>query len=336
MMSAQRWGIFIAVVFAPLFWWSACAHSASAPPIKEASIALPHTSGRIDHLSVDRVRKRLFVAEIGNGTLDVINVDTGRVTHRISHLSEPQGVAYVPSSDKLVVANGGDGTVRIYDGKDFSPVAVIKLDADADNVHVDPLNGHVVVGHGSGGLAVIDPGKSAWLLSDVPLPAHPEGFAIAGRRAFVNVPDAGAIEVVDLDAMKVVAEWKPLPMSGNFPLAFDDHGHVAVVFRGQSKFALLDADSGRIVAAQPTCGDADDIFFDASSHRFFVSCGDGALDTILEDGAVLRELDRVHTSWGARTSLFVPEWNRLFVAERAGLLGSNATISVFRASTPEK
>ena len=334
-MALQRWdAVILAVLLSSSSWWTARAAS-TVPLIKEMSIALPHTSGRIDHLSADRTRKRLFVAEIGNGTLDVIDVDTARVIQRISHLAEPQGVAYVPSSDKLVVASGGDGTVRIYNGKDLSPAGVIKLDADADNLHVDPTNGHVVVGHGSGGLAVIDVGRSAWL-SDVALPAHPEGFAIVGRRAIVNVPDAGAIEVVDLDAMKVVAEWKLLPMSGNFPLALDDRGHVAVVFRGQSKLALLDADSGRIVAVQRTCGDADDIFFDPPGRRFYVSCGDGTLDTIAEDRVGLREPERVHTSWGARTSLFIPEWNRLFVAERASLLGSNATVSVFKTVTPER
>jgi len=294
---------------------------------REATIVLPHTSGRIDHLSVDRARRRLFVAEIGNGSVDVVDLEGSRIVHRISALAEPQGVAFAATSDKLVVASGGDGTVRIYDGKDFVPRGVVKLD-DADNVRLDPANGHAVVGHGSGGLAIIDPATSAWL-SDIPLPAHPEGFAIAGRRSYVNVPEAGEIDVIDLDAAKIVAAWKPLSLSGNFPLTLDDRGHAAVVFRGQSKFALFDLQSGRMLATIATCGDADDAYFDAVQRGFIVSCGEGVVDMIAEDGASLKEIGRVKTSWGARTSLFVPEWRRLFVAERAGLIGSKGAVSIF-------
>jgi len=305
---------------------------ATAPPAetllkREATVVLPHTSGRIDHLALDGARRRLFVAEIGNGSVDVVDLDGSRIVHRISNLAEPQGVAFAATSDKLVVASGGDGTVRIYDGKDFAQRGVVKLD-DADNVRLDPANGHAVVGHGSGGLAIIDPATSAWL-ADVPLPAHPEGFAIAGRRAYVNVPEAGEIDVIDLDAAKIVAAWKPLSLSGNFPLTLDDRGHAAVVFRGQSKFALFDLQSGRMLATIATCGDADDAYFDAVQRGFIVSCGEGVVDMIAEDGASLKEIGRVKTSWGARTSLFVPEWRRLFVAERAGLIGSKGAVSIF-------
>jgi len=317
---------------------AALAHSgAPAAPakallVKETTIVLPNTSGRIDHLAVDRARKRLFVAEIGNGSVDVVDLEDSRVIHRISGLAEPQGVAFAATSDKLLVASGGDGTARVYDGKDFVPRGVVKLD-DADNVHLDPANGHAVVGHGSGGLAIIDPLTSAWL-TDIPLPAHPEGFAIAGRRAYVNVPEAGEIDVIDLDAAKVVATWRPLSFSGNFPLTLDNRGHAAVVFRGQSKFALFDLQSGRMVATVATCGDADDAYFDTLQKRFMVSCGEGIVDVIAEDGAALKDVGRVRTSSGARTSLFVPEWRRLFVAERAGLIGSKGAISIF--TVPEK
>jgi DNA-binding beta-propeller fold protein YncE len=299
---------------------------------REATVVLPHTSGRIDHLAVDRTRGRLFVAEIGNGSVDVVDLEGSRIIHRISGLAEPQGVAFAAASDKLVVASGGDGTVRIYDGKDFVPRGVVKLD-DADNVRLDPANGHAVVGHGSGGLAIIDPVTSAWL-ADIPLPAHPEGFAIAGRRAYVNVPEAGEIDVIDLDAARIVATWKPLSLSANFPLTLDDRAHAAVVFRGQAKLALFDLQSGRMLTTIPTCGDADDAYFDAVQKRFMVSCGEGVVDVIAEDGTALKDMGRVKTSWGARTSLFVPEWRRLFVAERAGLIGSRGAISIF--AVPEK
>src|SRR5215813_4427397 len=81
--------------------------------VLEAKIPLGAVSGRIDHLSIDIKRQRLFVAELGNNTLGVIDLAAGKVIRRIEGLSEPQGVAYVPFTDSVYVANGGDGSVWV-------------------------------------------------------------------------------------------------------------------------------------------------------------------------------------------------------------------------------
>src|SRR6478609_7148021 len=92
-----------------------------AEPLRlEAKIALGAVAGRIDHMAFDLARKRLFVAERGNNSVGVVDIAAGKVVHRISGLAEPQGVAYLPAHDLLYVANGGDGTVRIYKGNGFS------------------------------------------------------------------------------------------------------------------------------------------------------------------------------------------------------------------------
>ncbi|MDE2184192.1 MAG: hypothetical protein KGJ78_14325 [Alphaproteobacteria bacterium] len=304
----------------------------AAPLALEGIIPLPNTSGRIDHMAVDVARKRLFVVELGNGSVDVVDIASRTVVHRISGLDEPQGVAYAAKPDVLVVACGGDGVVRFFDGKDYAPRGVIKLGDDADNAHLDPRNGRVVVGYGSGGLAVIDPAKGA-KQSDIPLPAHPEGFIVSAvnGRAYVNVPDADAIEIVDLDAGKPLTKWTlPQHWSSNFPIALDDSGHVAAVFRSPSKLALFDEGRGQLTAAADTCSDADDVFFDIKRKRLYVSCGQGVVDIFPWNGKNLGPLERVSTSSGARTSLFVSEFDRLIVAARAGLLGSSAAIQIYR------
>jgi len=104
------------------------------------------------------------------------------------------------------------------------------------------------------------------------------------------------------------------------------------VFREQNRFALIDMTDGHVAAAIDTCRDADDISFDAKRKRFYVSCGSGEIDVIAAGATGLRSLGRTPTSWGARTSLYVAQWDRLFVAERAGLLGSHATLAIFRPS----
>lgn len=164
----------------------------NSPPLKlEATIALPNTSGRIDHLDVDRSRKRLFVAELGNGSVDVVDLRSQSVIHRISGLDEPQGVVYVPQSDLLAVACGGDGTQRMFSATDFSSRGAVTLGSDADNLRLAPHGGNVVVGYGGGGLAIVDPARAV-KLKDISLPAHPEAFHLSATngQAYVSAQRA--------------------------------------------------------------------------------------------------------------------------------------------------
>jgi len=304
----------------------------AAPLVLERRIPLPDVVGRIDHLSVDLGRGHLFVAELGNGTVDAIDLGTGKSIGRISGLKEPQGLAYVSTSDLIVVADGGDGTIRMFRAGDLSPAGELVLGEDADSVRVDPRAGHVVVGYGSGGLAVIDPVRLS-KLAVIQLAGHPEGFQLEPdtERVFVNVPDARQIAVADLGSGRQTATWTVPDLRSNFPLALDAAGSLlATVFRSPSRLVLLDTKSGAVTENFTTCADADDVFFDAKRRRIYISCGAGAVDVFQRDEASTRPLGRISTPPGGRTSLFVPELDRLFVAVRARPLGSDASILVFR------
>src|SRR3954454_4536814 len=187
----------------------AIAGETQAPLVLERTIPLANVSGRIDHMAVDLRRGRLFVAELGNNTVDVVDIAAGRPIHRIEGLREPQGIGYSPTADTVAVANAGDGSVRLYKGEDYAAVATADLQDDADNVRLDLHSGKFLVGYGSGGIATLDPANGAVVAKAV-LPAHPEGFRVnaAGRRALVNVPDAGQIAAVDLTTNKQTATWR--------------------------------------------------------------------------------------------------------------------------------
>jgi len=309
-----------AILLAACVTWSAgvAAQTAGAPLVLETKIPLGSVSGRIDHLGIDTKRQRLFVAELGNNSLGVVDLAAGKVLRRIAGLSEPQGVAYVPSADSVYVANAGDGSVRVLRGDDLAPIGRIELGDDADNVRVDVQRNRVLVGYGKGALGIVDP-ETRTKAADIRLKAHPEGFQIddAGTQVFVNVPDAREIEVVDLTAESV----RSLPTQGagsNFPMAIDAEAHrVLVVFRSPPTLTALDSRDGHLVAKVETCGDADDVFVDAKRRRVYVSCGEGVVDVFGEAEAGYRRLARVPTVSGARTSLFAPELDRLFVAVRA-------------------
>ena len=296
----------------------------------ERTIALPNVSGRIDHLAVDVPRQRLFVAELGNGSVDAVDLSSGE-THRIKGLKEPQGLAYLPDRDELVVASGGDGTVRFFDAGSLAPVGSVSLGDNADNVRVDPKTGQVVVGYGSGALAIVDPVRRT-VVRTIALGAHPESFQIdgEGRKAFVNVPEAHKIVVVDLDSGRVLVNWRAAHLS-NFPLALGEaSGIVSVVYRIPSRLVTLEAASGTAKADLPTCDDADDLYFDDKRRRIYVSCGSGAIDAFEQAGGRYFASAHIETRTGARTSLFVPALDRLFVAAPAGSHGQDAGLLVYR------
>jgi YVTN family beta-propeller protein len=298
----------------------------------EAKVLLGDVSGRIDHMAIDPKRQRLFVAELGNNTVGVVDLKERKVVHVIAGLKEPQGVAYVPSSDMLYVANAGDGSVRIFRADNYEPAGRIDLGEDADNIRVDGASNRVFVGYGNGALAVIDP-VTASKTATISLKAHPESFQLAPSSAqiFVNVPQKREIAVVDRNTGKLVVSWS-LKSGGNFPMALDDDSqHVMVAFRSPSGLGVFSARDGSPVANVESCGDADDVFVDTKRHRVYMSCGSGSLDVFDTEKAAYRRVARIPTVSGARTSLFVPELDRLFLAARASG-GAPAAIWIYRAA----
>jgi hypothetical protein len=297
----------------------AAAAGPEQPLVLERKIPLGEVRGRIDHLAVDLARERLFVAELGNNSLGVVDLAAGKLLRRIEGLDEPQGVAFNPATDTVFVADGGDGALHRFTGPELTPLDPIQLGADADNVRLDPEAGQVVVGYGDGALAVID-AASGRLTSEIRLPGHPESFQLDhdGQRVFVNIPDAHQITVVDRSTGKQVASWGLADADANFPMALDEAGgRLAIGYRDPALLAVFDTDSGAPVARLPACGDTDDVFLDPQRHRLYLSCGAGFLEVIEQRGDTYEELARIPTIPGARTALFVPERDRLYLAVRA-------------------
>ena len=300
--------------------------------VLESKVPLGAVNGRIDHLGFDAWRKQVFIAELDNNTVGVVDLGSARLLHRISGLSAPQGVDYVPSVDMLFVANGGDGTIRVFKGGDFTPTGLQSLDSDADNVRVDPKTAYVYVGFGAGALAVIDP-ATRMKIKDIALPAHPESFQInrTTRQIFVNLPNAGSIVVLGKMGDVPQATWSTANDQGNFAMALDEENQrVLVVFRNPPKVSARDIRTGAVVAEHDTCGDVDDVFLDTKRRRVYVTCGDGFID-VLNASADYARLDRIVTRRGARTSLFLTSLDRLAVAARAN--GSEpAELWIYRAT----
>jgi YVTN family beta-propeller protein len=312
--SPLAFGLILAPAIAPC---PARADSMS-PLVLESKIALERVHGRIDHLTADIDRQRLYVAELGDDTVGVVDLKNRAVIRTLSGFHEPQGIGYEPTTDTLCVANG-DGTVQLFQGADLTPVGQIALGNDADNVRIDATTHRVLVGYGSGALAVIDP-TSHKKIADIRLRAHPESFQIdrPGQRVIVNVPDAHEIAVVDSTKNLQTGSWTSEGLRANFPLAIDEsRQQVLVVFRHPSMMGLFSIQSGLKLSTIDTCGDADDIFVDPKRGRVYVICGEGFIDVLAARGTGYVKLARLATVAGARTGLFIPDIDRFVLAVRA-------------------
>lgn len=282
----------------------------------EKEIALPGVEGRIDHLSVDIPGNRLFVAALGNGTIEVLDLTKNERTAQISRLEEPQGLYFNATADRLYVASGGDGTLRIYNGTNLALDHKIELGDDADNVRGDVHAGRIFIGYGTGALAITT--LTGQRLGSIELGSHPESFQLEqnGSRIFVNVPKESAVAVVDRTKKMVVAKWGIDGTSANYPMALDEADRrLFVGCRIPPEVVVLDTNSGHLVAKFPVVGDTDDLYFDPARRLLYVIGGQGAVDVIrMRDPNNYERVERIPTASGARTGLFVPDFDRLFVA----------------------
>jgi len=283
-------------------------------------IPLPNVKGRIDHMAIDAKGKRLFVACLGNNTVEVVDLKAGKRVHTISGIAEPQGVLFLPEYNRIYITSGGTGECSIFNGQTLQFIDKIKFSDNADNIRYDPSTGRIYVGYGPGGIGVIDAGTGE-LIGDIKLLGHPEAFVIDkdSGNIFVNVPAAKQIEVVDSRQQKIRG-IRPLKVEGNYPIALDSASHrLFVASRKPARLLVFDARSVKLVRELNIDGMADDIFYDAARKRIYVSCGAGFIDVVEpRDTPDYVLVEKVPTAAGARTSLFVPESATLYLAVPAG------------------
>jgi len=297
--------------------YPSAAHAEEKALQLKQTIPLPGVEGRIDHLALDSSGERLFVCALGNNTVEVLDLRKGERIHSITGLGAPQGIVYIPELDRLFVANDKGGIFKIYDAKSFQSVGEVNFKDDADNVRYDEATKKIYVGFGSGGIAIVNAADGKQIGS-IKLSAHPEAFELEknGKRIFVNVPDSRHVAVIDRDKGEVINTWKTDLAFGNFPMALDEANHrLFVGCRMPPRLVVLNTESGEIAAKIDISGDTDDIFYDSKRHRIYAVCGGGKIDIIEQgDANTYKPFAKIDTADGARTGLFVPGRDTLFVA----------------------
>jgi hypothetical protein len=276
-----------------------------APLTPRSRIVLPGVLGRIDHFGYDGRRGNLFVAALGNNTVEVIN--NLRVVHTIRGLEHPQAALYVEEFDRLVVSDRA-GKLRFYDGKSHALLKTVDLGNDADNLRYERNEKRIYVGYGSGAIAMLDPMTMQRLPQEFRLGSHPESFQFenSGSRIFVNLPDQESIGVIDR-ATGAVTKWEIKGATTNHALAFDEKSHRLFSAALQpGKLWVIDSDSGRVVITLRIVLGVDDMWFDARRKRILASGHAGAVSVIQQRDPDRYELIAdVPTAVGGGTSLYL-------------------------------
>jgi len=287
-------------------------------------IPLADVSGRIDHFSADVKGRRVFLAALEKNAIEVVDVASGKVARTLSGFAKPQGVLFVPEVNKLFVASGRDGTLKTLDGTTLEVTSVAMVSLGADAIGYDAEAKEIYVGSGGGDagkelgdLTVFDAatGRQVAALST---DAHAGGSVAErrGARMFVLVPEKGQVVVLDRKSRKQIAKWIVPGIEKNVALDLDEANHrLFLGVRTPPSVVVLDSDSGRVVASVPAVAILDGLSFDAATRRIYVTGGEGFLDVVQQlDADRYERIARIPTGPVARTSLFVPEWRRVFVA----------------------
>ena len=294
------------------------------------TIPMPDVKGRLDHMDVDVKGKRLFVAGLENGSLEVIDLAAGKRSKSIPGFKKPQGIAYVASLNKLFVASGDDGMLRVFGGDNMELLDEIKLDLGPNRVVYDPNTKLLYVGYGGkdagkdyGEVGIID-ARTNEHLGDVRVEAHPSELLLnkAGDTLFVFVSIASKVQIVDTKKREVVSTW-PVSSQRNGDGAFDEKTHrLFIGTRTPPKMIAMESKTGKEVANPPTADGMDGVYFNGAQKRVYVSGGrDNDVGYVFvyeqKDADHYETISKIPTRPGAGTSFWSPDLNRFYVAAPA-------------------
>ncbi len=314
-----------------LFALPVLANAQSAAPLRLVqTIPMPNVKGRIDHMDVDVKGKRLFVAGLENGSVEVVDLQAGKRVKSIPGFQKPQGIAYVESLNKVFVASGDDGMLRVFRGDTLGLVDSIKLDMGPNRVVFDSHTKLLYVGYGGkdagkdyGEVGVID-AKTDKHIGDIKVDGHPGELLLdqSGKTLFVFVSATSKVQVVDTNKREVVST-RPVSSQRNGDGAFDEKTHrLFIGTRTPPRMLVVDSQAGKEIANLPTVEGMDGVYFDAGHKRVYVSGGrDQGVGYVFayqqNDADHYETIGKIATRPGAGTSFWSPELNRYYVAAPA-------------------
>lgn len=266
-----------------------------------------------DYLTFDPATKRLYVSH--GDAVTILDSRHGKVIGQLADLPGSHGIAIDPVSRVVYADSAGRAVLVGFNPRTFAPVTHAPVLDDADGVTYDPFSRQVFVSGGDGdGFTPVSTvtGKAA---PNIALGTSPEFHVADGRGSiYVDLVDAGAIARIDSRTDKVTAKWNVAPCLHPKGLAIDPISRRLFASCGNGIGVVVDANSGKVLAALPIGKGTDAARFDPLRRRFLSSNGDGTLSVIGETSAgKFSVIGTVNTARGARTMALDPATGRVFL-----------------------
>jgi DNA-binding beta-propeller fold protein YncE len=287
---------------------------------------LPGFTGDLDHFGVDLRGGRLFLASEVQKTVEVFDLNTGKRIHSIQGFGQPLTMAYLADSDRLIVTDGGDtDAVEMVDCKEYKIIKTLKLGPGVDHGVYNPVDKNFYVENGGGPdskthvLSIIDTNSFKPVGEIAGLPGNSnEGMVIdhAGKKLYVNLTGSDEIGVIDLTTRQLIARWALPDAHVAHAIALDEpHHRLFTATRKPAEFIVFNTDTGKVVSTLPCVGVNSDMSLDVAHKRIYVTGSETATVIEQRDADHYEHIAEVPTAYRAKSSIFVPELKRLYVAD---------------------
>jgi hypothetical protein len=264
------------------------------------TVAVPGEDGW-DYVTVDSDARRVYIT---HGThVVVMNADTYAIEGDIPDTQGVHGVALAPDLGRGFISNGRANTSTIFDLKTLKAIGTAKTDANPDAITYDGVTKRVFAFNGRGKNVTVFNAADGSVVSTLALGGKPE-FAVADGKGslYVNIEDTSELVHIDTQKVAEVHRWRLAPCEAPSGLAMDLKNRRLFAGCDNKVMAVVDADTGKVVATAKIGDGVDANAFDPATKYAFASNGEGTLTVVHEDSPdKYTVVDNVPTKKSART-----------------------------------
>ena len=277
-----------------------------------------------DHMTPDLKNNRIFIVPEDNKSIEVYDIDSGKLIHSIRGIGVGHSVVYRPDTDRIFVTDGSDGDLKIFDGTSYVLLNTVKLLTDSDATAYDPnthylyiANGGLDAGLSYGVLSIVDT-TTGKRVGDIKIDSNRlEAMTVekSGQRLFLNMTEKNAIGVIDRDKQAVAAVWPVTGCKVNAAVAIDEERHRLFVACRDGNMFVMNSDTGKVLQSLPIGTGVDDMVYDPISQRIYVATGEGIVNVFKQINADhYQSIGKIPSGPLGKTGLLVPQWKKYFVA----------------------
>ena len=269
--------------------------------------------GGWDYLTVDASARRFYISR---GThVIVLDADSGKNVGDIPDTPGVHGIALAPELGKGFVSNGREGTVTIFDMSTLATIGgKVRVGENPDAILYEPATRRVFTFNGRSHDSTAIDAATGKVLGTIELDGKPE-FAASDAKGevFVNIEDKSELTVIDPNKLEVKTKWPLAPCTEPSGLAMDRKNRRLFVGCDNKMMAVVDADSGKVLATPAIGEGVDATAYDDEAGLAFASCGEGVLTVVKEDSPQkFSVVENVKTEPGARTMALDTKTHNVF------------------------